>query len=206
MTPGSPKVKGQTWHLNHAYSPLFFHLADARHVGRDASWAASRQRRISIRGVGKIVPISCTDPLIALAAPPSHSPTPQRPDRTCVNAPPDLATATGTSVTLSMTFRGSIAWLNGSLSTLKNAEALPTRCKTRFRVRVYALSGRRGDRVCYEKFQRCVSHMAFSFRELLLTQSRFPVRNSSGGWQYPCHALVGLSQHGGWRPLVSGPI
>ena len=64
---------------------------------------------------------------------PAHAPsTPDRPDEACLNAPSDAATGQGTTVALSMDFRGSIAWLDGLLSTLQSAGALPTRCKTRF--------------------------------------------------------------------------
>ena len=52
---------------------------------------------------------------------PAHAPsTPDRPDETHRIAPPDAATGQGTAVALSMDFRGSIAWLDGSLSTLQS--------------------------------------------------------------------------------------
>ena len=90
---------------------------------------------------------------------PAHAPsTPDRSDGTRLVAPPNAATGRGTAVALSMDFRGSIAWLDGLLSTLQSADLAPARCKTRFRVRGYALSGGlRTHWVCGERFQLRVS-------------------------------------------------
>ena len=72
----------------------------------------------------------------------AHS-TPERPGRACLDAPPDAATVGGTSVALWMHFRGSIAWLDGSLSTLQStasprhdarlaSDCAATRCRVGF--------------------------------------------------------------------------
>jgi hypothetical protein len=100
---------------------------------------------------------------------PAHAPsTPDRPDGTCLDAPSDAATGTGTSVALSMTFRGSIAWLGRLLSTLQSAGSPRRDARLASHLRGYALvGGLRSRWVCSERFQLCVScHIAFSFREL----------------------------------------
>ena len=90
-------------------------------------------------------------------------------------------------------FRGSITWLDGLLSTLQSAEALPTRCKTRFRLRGYALSGGfRTHRACYEKFQLCVSSHRILLSRTYLAQSRYILL-------LPCLAF-------GPAPVLHGPL
>ena len=68
---------------------------------------------------------------------------------------------------LQLDFRGSIAWLDDSLSTLRR-DGRPTRRKTRFRLRGCALPGGAFTRwVSRGKVSAmCQNHISFSFREL----------------------------------------
>jgi len=96
---------------------------------------------------------------------PAHAPTtPDRPAGTRLDAPADAATAQGTTVALSMDFRGSIAWLGSLLSTLQSAGSPRREARLASHLRGYALVGGVRTRwVCCERFQLCVSrHIAFS--------------------------------------------
>jgi hypothetical protein len=73
------------------------------------------------------------------------------------------------SVFSSHRFLLSRAYLAQSRFPGQGAEALPTRCKTRFRLRGYALSGGvLTHRACYEKFQLCVQFTSHSLSRALL--------------------------------------
>jgi hypothetical protein len=98
----------------------------------------------------------------------AHAPTtPEEPNGTRLCAPSDAATATGTTGASSTDFRGSIAWPDDSLSTLRRG-GRPTRRKTRFRLRGCPLPGGAYTHwVSQGKVSAmCPNHISFSFREL----------------------------------------
>ncbi len=116
---------------------------------------------------------------------PAHAPsTPDRPAGTCLVAPSDAATGEGTTVALSMDFRGSIPWLDDSLSTLQRDALAPARCKTRFAPARLRSGGRSFAPAGFamKGFSYVSVHMAFSFRELTWRNPLFlPLCISGGG-------------------------
>ena len=105
----------------------------------------------------------------------AHAPsTPEEPNGTRLCAPSNTAADQGTTAASSTDFRGSIAWLSGSLSTLRSS-GLP-RSHARLACGCWLNSAARESHPpgFTERFQLCFSnHIASSSRELPWRNPRF---------------------------------
>ena len=138
-------------------------ITDAPSQGRGVVERGHPIRRRFVRGDGRISQVPAKPPCRHAHAPS----TPEELNRTRLRVPFGTAADQGTTAASSTDFRGSIAWLSGSLSTLRSS-GLP-RSHARLACGCWLNSAARESHPpgFTERFQLCFSnHIASSSREL----------------------------------------